>query len=242
MVSLMPRYYCSIIFYIHFVNMRSKTYKSHRHRQRVKEGYTKKLRQKPQIAGGLFTTSNSKRIVKRLVQLKTILDSQADEILKASKSGDKKKDKINLFVDKCVDVLLFNLFTIWNARKADATNTLATDKKYQELISELNSSQFMTDKKWQYHKLHKIYLQLHKLGYQGKTDFFKILDGNNSKNSKIMAGPILEVLYQLNDNWINEGAINTMKDPKFADLDRMWFNKMHETWFDRNYKWLWLLT
>ncbi len=220
----------------------TKTTKNKTHKRIRRYRYkTKRLILNKQSAGGFFSTSNSERILKKLQKHRAILSSQADEILKASKLGKDKKEKINLFVDKCVDVLLFNLFTIWKDNKSNILKSIGNEKKYQVLISQLDE-QFKSDKGWQYEKLHKIYLQLHQLGYQIRQDFYKILNDNTPKSSKVVASSILEISYLLNDNWINEGAINTMTEPKFVDLDRMWFNKKYDDWFERNYKWILLLS
>jgi hypothetical protein len=219
------------------------THKSYRTIKRVRSKTAPKSRKhthknrKSQNAGGLITTSNSERIIKLLTKLNTISKEQGKEILTYSKTGNKKIDKINLFVDKVVHILLANLYEIWKTNKTEILRN-NPDKTYSELISNLNSLSPQSDK-IEYKKLHEIYLILHKLGKQNRDDFAKKLD--NTTNG-LSGSKILEALYQLNDNWINEGAISTLKDPKFADLYRLWFNKPHQDWLDRNFWWMWLLS
>ena len=74
---------------------------------------TQKKTIKNQKAGSFFGTSFNKKIIEYLLKLSVISKDQSKVILSFANNGDKKRDKIELFVDKTLEIILENLNNIW---------------------------------------------------------------------------------------------------------------------------------
>jgi hypothetical protein len=195
---------------------------------------TRKIR-KTQSAGGFFSTSNKERILNNLLDKKAINKDQKKQILKAT-VGDNKTDKINAFVNKCVEILSTNIHNAWNQVPGDIKSTpgLANINKLfntqYQLTTTTQSLEFMN----------KLVNAFDNLSESDRIHFStdgldKVIlpTGQNG-------GMAFQSMYQLYISWIKPNAIATLPDPKFADLHFIWFKKRIKSFFEKHWLLLWL--
>lgn len=185
---------------------------------------TNKLTSKKQVAGGIFGTSFDSKITEHLIKLNVIDKDQSKIILSFAKKGNNKTDKINFFVDKTLEIVLENLHNIWKI----TPNEKKSNENYKKLTGILDNKNLNVYKRLQ--EIHNMYKGLKETDKKVLIDTLSTIKLNNN----ITGTNLLTILYNLYEKWVEPKTLQTLKDPKFADLYEKWFDIKRRNWLEPN--------